>query len=66
MAEAEKVVGCGKIMPYHAGLDTEWRAQIIQRIRDYPHLYPCPKAGGSWVYKKSCNQCRDAVRKETD
>lgn len=63
---AEKVVGCGKIKPYLAGMDEEWRAQIIQRMRDYPHLYPCPKQDGGWIYKKSCQKCRDAVRKETD
>ena len=59
-----KVVGCGRMRDFMRDKTPEQRAWYVEKIKEYPHLYPCPKCGGNWGYKAECAMCRDAVREQ--
>ena len=60
-----KVVGCARIKAFMQAQTPEQREWYLERIKSYPHLYPCPKAGGNWGYKEDCRRCSDAIREKT-
>ena len=61
-----KVTGC-RIFPQWYNRQSEEAKVMLRRYAQdpaYKHLYPCPKAGGSWGYKTDCIKCGNAVKEE--
>lgn len=65
MAEesSPRATGCRAMRRAWAGMEEDQRDFLRERIRDYPHLYPCPKMGFNWRYKRDCEACAEAEYK---
>ena len=57
--------GCGLLgafLSHQDAIEPGRRQWWEEHMAHHPHLVPCPKSRGWWVYREQCNFCVEAQR----